>query len=126
MDNKAFVNKCLQALEHHGKSFEIYQLTCPSFCQSQFGIQWADGNATCTVLKLVNYAQSREEQLGEVIDRYYPETVMLFGTKYYVYNNWFDQPNDQSRPCFFAWVKNVIFPELSDLESILETKKEEI
>ena len=81
MDNKKFVKECLKTLEHHGKSFEIYQLMRPNFCQFQFGIQWADGNTTCTVLKMVNPAQSREEQLGEVIDRYYQETVTLFGTE---------------------------------------------
>lgn len=120
MDNKKFINECLHTLEHHGKSFEIYQLARPPFCKYMFGIQWADGDTTCTVLKIKNPEKTREEQLGEVKDRYYPETITLFGVEYYIYNNWFDQENDKSRPKFFSWVKNVIFPELSALESILE------
>lgn len=105
MDNKKFVKECLRALVQHGKAAALDNLTSSAFCSENFGIEWKDASGQ---------------------QRYYLEPMTLFGTRYLVYNNWLDSEHSPIRRKFFAWVKNVIFPELSDLESILETKKEEI
>ena len=51
-------------------------------------------------------------------DVYYPELINLDGVNYLVYNNWLDDV----RKKFLKWTKNIIFPELEEIEEILDGK----
>lgn len=125
MDNKKFVKECLRALVQHGKTAALDNLTSSAFCSENFGIEWKkDGAEFCTVLKFYDPNAELDAQTKDASgqQRYYLEPMTLFGTRYLVYNNWLDSEHSPIRRKFFAWVKNIIFPELSELESILETK----
>ena len=49
-------------------------------------------------------------------DVYYPELINLDGVDYLVYNNWLDDV----RKKFLKWTKNIIFPELEEIEEIIK------
>lgn len=121
IDNKKFVKECLYALVKHGKAYELDKLTDPDFCTKTFSIEWKDDGINCTVLKFYDPKIAVADQIKDSSNqqRYYPEPIILFGTRYLVYNNWLDSEHSPIRRQFYAWVKDVIFPELSDLEDIL-------
>ena len=122
INSKAFVFKCLKALEAHGKVEEIHTLlTNPIVSEKLFGITWSEsGGEKCPILKAVLQGMNKDtmRKASNGKDVYYPETINLDGIDYLVYNNWLD--NVRSK--FFAWTKNIIFPELEDIEEILNGK----
>ena len=120
INNKEFVFKCLKALEAHGKVEEIHTfLTKSSFSAELFGVTWQNNESEkCPILKAVLQGMDKDSMKKALNkkDVYYPETINLDGIDYLVYNNWLDNV----RIKFFTWIKNVIFPELEDIEEIIK------
>lgn len=125
MDNKDFIFKSLKALESHGKVKEIHtMLTDSVFCGAVFGITWESSPKTkMPILKplLPNMDKDSARKNPSGRDVYYADTITLDGMEYLVYNNWFENV----RNSFFEWVKGVVFPELNEIEKILNGNKEE-
>ncbi len=120
--NKDFVFKCLKALEAHGKVEEIHTLlTNPIISENLFGVTWQNNeNEKCPILKAVLQGMDKEvmQKASNGKDVYYPELINLDGVNYLVYNNWLDDV----RKKFLKWTKNIIFPELEEIEEILDGK----
>ena len=119
INNKDFVFKCLKALEAHGKVEEIHTLlTNPIISEKLFGVTWQNNeNEKCPILKAVLQGMNKEDmqKASNGKDVYYPELINLDGVEYLVYNNWLDSV----RKKFLKWTKNIIFPELEEIEEII-------
>ena len=121
--NKDFVFKCLKALEAHGKVEEIHTLlTNPIISENLSGVTWQNNeNEKCPILKAVLQGMDKEvmQKASNGKDVYYPELINLDGVDYLVYNNWLDDV----RKKFLKWTKNIIFPELEEIEEVLDGKR---
>lgn len=121
INNKNFIFKCLKALESHGKIEEIKTLlTKPDVAKEIFGITWKDNkDIPCPIIKVIlsDMDKSSMQKAGNQRSVYYPDTITLDGVEYLVYNNWLPEIRNK----FFKWTKNIIFPELEEIEEILKT-----
>lgn len=119
VNNKSFIFKCLKALEAHGKVEEIHTLlTNPDVAKQVFGITWTDNNnIPCPIIKalLPGMDKTAMQKANNGNDVYYTDTINLDGIEYLVYNNCLDKV----RKAFFIWTKNIIFPELEEIEEII-------
>ena len=120
INNKEFVFKCLKALEAHGNVEEIHTLlTNAIISEKLFGVTWQNNeNEKCPILKAVLQGMNKEDmqKASNGKDVYYPELINLDGVNYLVYNNWLDDV----RKKFLKWTKNIIFPELEEIEEIIK------